>query len=100
MPLFRITDDELSIMQETSVELESRLEDWLESSPWAIAQEPILWIGRQSSASVGDGTIFPDLLGVDSEGNLVIVELKKVPVAPNYFGAATPILHIGRLIPR
>ncbi len=77
MPLFRITDDVLSIMQETSVELESRLEDWLESSPWAIAQEPLLWIGRQSSASVGDGTIFPDLLGVDSEGNLVIVELKK-----------------------
>ncbi len=68
---------ELVIAQETTLELERYLEDWLENSPYALTQEPLLWIGRQTSAQDEEGTIFPDLLGVDSEGNLVIVELKK-----------------------
>lgn len=68
---------ELVIAQKTNLELENHLESWLERSPWAFAQEPILWIGRQTSAIVEEGTIFPDLLGVDSAGNLIIVELKK-----------------------
>ncbi len=85
MPLFRLQvegDDmsnaELVIAQETNLKLESYLESWLENSPGALAQdELILWIGRQTSAATEAGTIFPDLLGVDSEGNLVIVELKR-----------------------
>ena len=82
MPIFRLEGDDISktklvIAQETDLELESHLEDWLENSPWTLAQEPILWIGRQTSAGDEEGTIFPDLLGVDAEGNLVIVELKK-----------------------
>ncbi len=82
MPIFRLEGDDISnaelvIAQETDIELESYLEDWLENSPQALAQEPILWIDRQPRASDEDGTIFPDLLGIDSEGNLVIVELKK-----------------------
>ncbi len=83
MPIFRLEGDEISnaklvIAQETDLELESHLEDWLENSPWALIQdELILWIGRQTSASVEGSTIFPDLLAVDSEGNLVIVELKR-----------------------
>jgi len=82
MPIFRLEGDDISkakliIAQETDLELERHLEDWLESSPRALTQEPLLWIGRQTSASVEDGTIFPDLLGVDSEGNLIIVELKR-----------------------
>lgn len=85
MAIFRlnIEDDnlhnaELIIAKETDIELESYLESWLENSPWALVEgEPILWIGRQTSANVEESTIFPDLLGVDSEGNLVIVELKK-----------------------
>ena len=69
---------ELVIAEETDIALESHLESWLENSPWALVEgEPILWIGRQTSANVEESTIFPDLLGVDSEGNLVIVELKK-----------------------
>ena len=73
---------ELVIAKETDIELEAHLESWLENNPWALVEgEPILWIGRQTSANVEESTIFPDLLGVDSEGNLVIVELKrgKVP---------------------
>lgn len=68
---------ELVIAQKTNLELEIHLESWIERSPWALAQEPILWIGRQTTALVEEGVIFPDLLGVDLVGNLVIVELKK-----------------------
>lgn len=85
MPIFRLErsegDDiskaELVIAQEINLELERHLEDWLENSPRALAQDPILWIGRQTSATDEEGTIFSDLLGVDFEGNLVIAELKK-----------------------
>lgn len=85
MPLFRLQregDDmsnaELVIAQETNLKLESYLESWLENSPGALTQdELILWIGRQPSAAIEKDIIFPDLLGVDSEGNLVIVELKR-----------------------
>ena len=69
MPIFRLEDDTLFIAQETNLELESHLEDWLENSPVALIQdELILWIGRQTSAADEAGTIFPDLLGVDAEG--------------------------------
>ena len=79
MPIFRLEDNKLIIAQETTVELEQHIEIWIENSPAALVQEreSILWIGRQTSASVEEGTIFPDLLGVDIEGNLIIVELKR-----------------------
>ena len=83
MPIFRLEGDDISNSElipakETNLELESHLEDWLENSPWALIQdELILWIGRQTSAPVEGSTIFPDLLAVDSEGNLIIIELKR-----------------------
>ena len=78
MPIFRLEDDTLIIAQETNLELESHLEDWLANSPrQTLGQDDFLWIGRQTSVTDEDSTIFPDLLGIDSEGNLVIVELKK-----------------------
>lgn len=85
MPIFRlnVTDNDLDnakldIAQETNLRLESHLENWIENSPWALDQdESILWIGKQPSAKDEEGTIFPDLLGVDAVGNLVIVELKR-----------------------
>ena len=78
MPIFRLEDDKLISTQETNVEYEEHLETWLENSPRAVIQgEIVLWIDRQPSAEGEEGTIFPDLLGVDSEGNLVIVEFKR-----------------------
>lgn len=78
MPIFRLEEDKLIIASETDLELESHLENWLENSPWAVIQdELVLWIDRQASAQDEEGTIFPDLLGVDLEGNLVIVEFKR-----------------------
>ncbi len=77
MPIFRLEGDRPIIAEETDLELETHLETWLENSPQVLAQESFLWIGRQPSAADEEGTIFPDLLGVDTEGNLVIVELKR-----------------------
>ena len=86
MPIFRLERSEqvdmskakLVIAQETNLELERYLEDWLENSPHALVEnESILWIGRQTSATDEDGTIYSDLLGVDFQGNIVIAELKK-----------------------
>ena len=87
MPIFRLEkseeDDmskaELVIAQETNLELEKHLEHWLENSPrQTLVREDFLWIGRQTSIIDEDSsTIFSDLLGVDSEGNFVIAELKK-----------------------
>ena len=68
---------ELVIAQETNLELEKHLENWLENSPRVLTRDRLLWIGRQTSATDEDGTIFSDLFGIDSEGNLVIAELKK-----------------------
>ena len=78
MPIFRLEGDKLIIAEETDVELEQHLEIWIENSPWAVIQdELVLWIDRQASAQDEEGTVFPDLLGVDTEGNLVIVEFKR-----------------------
>lgn len=77
MPIFRLEEDTLIIAQETNVGLEQHLETWLENSPWALTQERLLWIGKQTRATVGESNIVLDLLGIDAEGNLVIVELKR-----------------------
>ena len=54
---------------------ESVLEAWLESNPDKILEDGrILIIGRQVRTDLGG---FIDLLGVDREGNVVVVELKR-----------------------
>ena len=78
MPIFRLEDTTLDRAQRTNIEREEDLEDWFENSPWALVQDkPPLWIGRQTSARTEGRTIFPDLLGVNSDGSLVVVEFKR-----------------------
>ncbi|MHA2062469.1 MAG: hypothetical protein ACW963_09300, partial [Candidatus Sifarchaeia archaeon] len=72
-----ISDSQLIEAKMMRLDLESHLESWLEKSPGAITGIPTIWIGRQTSANVEDATIFPDLLGLDDLGNLVILELKR-----------------------
>jgi len=65
-----------------SIDYERYFESWLENSPSLLLDDEaggntVLWIGRQVTASVGNTDKFPDLLGIDASGDLVIVELKK-----------------------
>lgn len=70
-------DAQLSRATITALELEANLERWLENSPTAIAQVPLLIIERQAVARADSDLRYPDLLALDQYGNLVIIELKK-----------------------
>lgn len=64
-----------------TIDYEKDFENWLENSPAVLLDDEhestVIWIGRQVTASVGEIDKYPDLIGIDSSGNLVIVELKK-----------------------
>ena len=54
---------------------EETLHDWLESNPESILEDnELLIIGREVLTDLGG---YIDLLGVDSAGNVVVVELKR-----------------------
>lgn len=63
------------------IDYEKDFENWLENSPHVLFDDEdtttVLWIGRQLTASIEDGVRYPDLIGIDSKGNTIIVELKK-----------------------
>lgn len=64
-----------------SIDYEKDFENWLENSSVVLldddSESTVLWIGRQVSATIGEVGKYPDLIGIDSNGDLVIVELKK-----------------------
>lgn len=77
-------DKESGILEKVktdSIDYEKDFENWLENSPVVLldddSESTVLWIGRQVTARVGDVGKYPDLIGIDSNGDLVIVELKK-----------------------
>lgn len=73
MQLWAINDEKLIPIENASLNLESRLEKWLEEDISLIGID-VLIIGKQVNTAYG-GRI--DLLAIDSDGRLVIIELKR-----------------------
>lgn len=73
MNLWKVNNNELKELPKSRLDSEDRLEEWIAHDS-NITGLDILIIGRQVVTFYG-GRI--DLLGMDSEGNLVILELKK-----------------------
>lgn len=68
--IWEITDtDKLKEISESKLDLEERLEDWIEKDISLISSDDLLIIGRQVRSI--------DLLCVDRNGDLVIIELKR-----------------------
>lgn len=70
--LWRVDGDPVRVSA-APMPLESRLEELIEADP-AILGEPLLFIGRQVPTAHGK---FIDLLGVDGDGDLHVLELKR-----------------------
>lgn len=66
-------NNQLDEIESTSLDLEERLEDWLEKDV-TILSDDILLIGRQITTDFG-GII--DLLGLNGNGDVVLIELKR-----------------------
>lgn len=73
MDIWRVHNNKLKEIPKSRLDNESRLENWIEENS-SITGMDLLLIGRQVVTFYG-GRI--DLLGMDVEGNLVILELKK-----------------------
>ena len=73
MALWKISTDGPAKLPPARLEVESRLEDWIASDPGILGLD-LLIIGRQVVTAFG-GKI--DLLGINRDGDLVIVELKR-----------------------
>jgi len=78
MRVFRIENNSLTSYREEDFKIgnvEKILEDWIENSPNAIFEnEEVFIIGRQVTTNLGKAI---DLLGLDREGNTVVIELKR-----------------------
>lgn len=77
--LFRVSDSGLVESQRKSLDLEKRIQDWVEDDLSLIGVEGIL-IGREVRTGHGNRI---DLLAMDEEGNLIIIELKRDTSARN-----------------
>ena len=70
--LWRIDGQKLAPVPDSRLDEERNLEDWIEIDP-KILDPDVLIIGRQ--VDTGFGRI--DLLGIRSDGSLLIIELKR-----------------------
>jgi hypothetical protein len=71
--LFRVSDKGLVESQRKSLDLERRIQDWVEGDLTLIGAEGII-LGREVRTAHGKRI---DLLAMDEEGNLIIIELKR-----------------------
>ncbi len=78
MKLFGINDNDLIAYKERDFKIDNTeeiLENWFENNPKAIFEdEKVFIIGRQVATNLGKAI---DLLGLDKNGNAVIIELKR-----------------------
>jgi hypothetical protein len=78
VPIWKITDDGPVQVEETDLKrehlLEAHLEDWIEANH-ALLGEQLLMVGRQ--VLIPDLNDRIDLLALDTQGNAVIIELKR-----------------------
>ena len=73
MDLWKVSDNNIVILNKSKLESEDRLETWIDNDP-SILGIDLLIIGRQVVTEYG-GKI--DLLGISSEADLIIIELKR-----------------------
>ena len=73
MKIWRIVSDDLNEVQESSLESEAILEEWISKEPSLLGLD-LLVIGRQVTTEFG-GRV--DLLAVDVQGDISIIELKR-----------------------
>ena len=73
MKRWGVADDELRPIRRTTLHYEERVEDWIAREPLILGMD-VLLIGRQVTAEFG-GRV--DLLGIDRQGDLVVIELKR-----------------------
>ncbi len=71
--LFRAQNNKLSPVKRSVLPSEKQLEDWIVENPLIIGLD-IMLIGRQVITSFNK---YIDILAIDSEGDLIIIELKK-----------------------
>lgn len=74
--LLKVTGNKVEEVASSSFDkeyYEKNVEDWIEKDPEIILGEKMIIIDRQPATSEGEK---PDLLAVDSEGGLVIIEVK------------------------
>ncbi len=71
--LWKIEDAGLREVSKSKLDLEERLEDWIETDISIISSQ-LLVIGRQVETSYGG---YIDILCIDENGDLVIIELKR-----------------------
>ena len=75
-----LSDGYMEKANKEPIDYEKDFENWLENSPHVLFEDDtstIMWIGRQVSTTTYETTKFPDLIGIDSNGDVVLVELKK-----------------------
>ena len=73
MELWQIADEQLVPLDKATLNLEKRLENWIEKDVSLIGFDALV-IGRQVHTGYGG---YIDLLAINSDGELIIIELKK-----------------------
>ncbi len=72
--VWTVKDGSLHAVPPSRVQRENDLESWIEADPGSVLDMPLALIGRQVRTASGKRI---DLLALDTEGNTVIIELKR-----------------------